>query len=77
MYERNYDYHTRNDNGVTTDANTVYGIGSTNINFTNSPYIPSTVPTANQANYEGFTRKCWDWYRKVEVSLYARSGAGN
>ena len=42
-YQHNFDYHTRTDNGVTTNNQTVYGIGASNINW-NTPVsdIPST-----------------------------------
>jgi Carboxypeptidase regulatory-like domain len=72
-YQRNFDYHTRNDNGVTTDANTVYGIGSTNINFTNSPYIPSTVPSAQQTLYEELYSEVLGLVSQSQVA-YTRSG---
>ena len=51
-FQHNFDYHSRTDNGVTTNNQVVYGVGSTNINFANSPYIPATVPAAQQAAYE-------------------------
>jgi len=51
-FQHNYDYHARTDNGVTTNNQLVYGVGSTNINFANSPYIPSTVPASNMPAYE-------------------------
>ncbi len=50
-YQHNFDYHTRTDNGVGVNDQIVYQITPTNINFGNSPYIPSTVPSANQSAY--------------------------
>jgi len=73
-YQRNFDYHTRNDNGVSTDANTVYGVGSTNINFTNSPYIPSTVPSGQQSLYEELYSEVLGLVTQTQVA-YTRSGA--
>jgi hypothetical protein len=48
-YQRNFNYHMRTDNGQGINNQIVYQIATAGINFTNSPYIPSTVP-ANQAS---------------------------
>jgi hypothetical protein len=50
-YQRNFDYHTRSDNGNGINNAIVYQSTSSGINFTNSPYIPSTVPSNQAANY--------------------------
>jgi hypothetical protein len=50
-YQRNFDYHSRTDNGNGINNQIVYQIGSSGINFTNSPYIPSSVPSSQQSNY--------------------------
>jgi len=46
QFNRNHDFHTRNDNGSTTDVNTVYLINSGSINFT-SLDNPLLCPTAS------------------------------
>ena len=49
-YQRNYDYHMRTDNGSGINDQIVYQIASSNINFTNSPWIPASVPSSQQTN---------------------------
>lgn len=41
----------RTDNGSGINDQIVYQIASANINFANSPWIPTAVPSSNQANY--------------------------
>ena len=45
---RNWLFHTRNDNGSTTDVNTTYVMSKTNINF--SGFLPTICATATSAN---------------------------
>lgn len=48
-YQRNFDYHTRTDNGVGINNQTVYWISAANVNIANTPYVPSNVG-ANYVN---------------------------
>jgi hypothetical protein len=52
LYQRNYDYHLRNDNGVGIMNSTVYQINSGSGVALGSNYIPATVPAAQQTNYD-------------------------
>jgi hypothetical protein len=72
-FQHNFDYHTRTDNGVTTDNQTIYGIASTNINWANSPYIPSTVPSSQQSAYENLYSEVLGLVTQTQVA-YTRAG---
>ena len=72
-FQHNFDYHTRTDNGVTTNNQVVYGVGSTNINFANSPYIPATVPSAQQSLYEELYSEVLGLVTQTQVA-YTRIG---
>jgi hypothetical protein len=50
-YQRDYDYHLRNDNGVGIMNSTVYQINSGSGVTLGSNYIPTTVPTGQQTTY--------------------------
>ncbi|HYW48699.1 MAG TPA: carboxypeptidase-like regulatory domain-containing protein [Bryobacteraceae bacterium] len=50
-YQRNYDYHLRNDNGVGIMNSAVYQINSGSGVTLPSQYIPGTVPTSQLTNY--------------------------
>ena len=56
-YQRNFDYVSRTDNGNGVNDQIVYQMTSTGINFTNSPYIPATVPSSQYSNYESLVRR--------------------
>lgn len=73
-FQHNFDYHTRTDNGVTTNNQVVYGIGSTNINWANSPYIPSTVPSSQLSAYQNLYSEVLGLVTQTQVA-YTRSGA--
>ncbi len=51
MYQRNYNFHSRTDNGQGVNNQIVYQVSSSTINFSNSPYIPGSVPTTQQPLY--------------------------
>ena len=74
IFQHNFDYHTRTDNGVTTNNQVVYGIGATNINWANSPYIPSTVPSAQQSAYEDLYSEVLGLVTQSQVA-YTRTGS--
>lgn len=73
-YQRNFDYHTRTDNGVGINNAIVYQSTSANINFSNSPYIPATVPTNQQSSYETLYSEVLGIVSQPQVA-YTRSGA--
>jgi hypothetical protein len=50
-YQRNYDYHLRNDNGVGIMNSTVYQVNSGSGITLPAQYIPSTVPANQQTAY--------------------------
>jgi hypothetical protein len=49
-YQRNYDYHMRTDNGSGINDQIIYQIASTNINLTNTAWIPTTVGSSYLSN---------------------------
>ena len=53
-YARNYESHLRDDNGQSTFVDPTYISSNSGINFTNSPYIPTGVPSSQYTNYENF-----------------------
>jgi hypothetical protein len=74
MYQRNYDYHMRTDNGNGINNQIVYQITNSGINFTNSPYIPTTVPSNQLSNYSKYYSMVLGLVNQPQVA-YARSGA--
>jgi hypothetical protein len=73
-YERHYDYHMRTDNGVGVNNQIVYWLSNSGIlNWTNSPYIPSTVPSAQFSNWETLYTEALGIVSNTQVA-YARSG---
>jgi hypothetical protein len=51
-YARNFDYHSRSDNGAGVNNQISYLSTSSGLNFTG--YVPSTVPSSGTANYESY-----------------------
>ena len=72
-YQRNYDYHMRTDNGSGINDQIVYQIASANINFTNSPWIPTAVPSSYQSNYRNLYSEVLGLVSQPQVA-YTRSG---
>ncbi len=73
-YQRNFDYHTRTDNGVGTNNQLVYWIGSTYVNFANSQYIPATVPASQQSLYQNLYSEVLGLVTQTQLA-YTRSGS--
>jgi len=74
-YQRDYDYHTRTDNGVGINNQIVYWTGNYGINnWTNSPYIPSTVPSSQYSLYENLYSEVLGIVPQTQVA-YTRSGS--
>ncbi len=77
MYQRNFDYYQRNDNGAGIDSSVVYQIGNgAGINWTGpgAAYIPSTVPSNQYAAYENLYSEVLGIVSQPQV-MYTRSGA--
>jgi hypothetical protein len=73
-YERHYDYHMRTDNGVGVNNQIVYWLSNSGIlNWTNSPYIPGTVPSSQFSNWETLYTEALGIVSNTQVA-YARSG---
>jgi hypothetical protein len=73
-YQRNFDYHTRSDNGGGINNAFVYQSTSSGINFTNSPYIPATVPSSQYTSYETYYSEALGFVSQPQVA-YTRVGA--
>ncbi len=73
LYQRNFDFHMRTDNGNGVNNAIVYQIGSQGINFTNSPYIPATVPAGQQSNYAALYSEVLGLVNQPQVA-YTRAG---
>jgi len=73
-YQRNYDYHMRTDNGIGINNQIVYWIGNFGQgNFTNSPYIPTAVPSAQYSSYENLYSAVLGIVSQSQVA-YTRAG---
>ncbi|MGA3186051.1 MAG: carboxypeptidase-like regulatory domain-containing protein [Bryobacteraceae bacterium] len=73
-YQRNFDYHTRTDNGGGINNAVVYQSTSAGINFSSSPYIPATVPSSQYSTYETLYSEALGFVSQPQVA-YTRSGA--
>lgn len=73
LYQRNFDFHSRTDNGSGVNNQVVYQIGSSGINFTNSPYIPTTVPTSQFSAYQNLYAEVLGLVNQPQVA-YTRAG---
>jgi hypothetical protein len=71
-YQRNFDYVSRTDNGNGVNDQIVYQVTNTGINFTNSPYIPTTVPASQYSNYESLYAEVLGIVSQSQV-MYTRS----
>ncbi len=74
-YQRDYDYHSRTDNGAGVNNQVVYQVANLNQNWTNSPYIPSSVPTSQQSTYETLYDEVLGIVGQPQV-MYTRQGSG-
>src|SRR5579871_2160074 len=76
-YQRNWDYHSRNDNGSTIDVNPTYLITSTGITMTNAAgqsVIPAAIPASNQGTYSLYYAEVLGMVAQSQV-LYSRAGS--
>jgi len=74
-YQRNFYYHMRTDNGIGINNQVVYWLGHFGqLNFTNSPYIPSTVPSSQYRNYQNLYAEVLGIVAQSQV-VYTRGGS--
>jgi hypothetical protein len=73
LYQHNFDYHSRTDNGSGINNQIIYQINNSGISFTNSPYIPSTVPSSQVTNYAKFYSYVLGLVNQPQVA-YTRAG---
>ena len=73
-YQRNFDFHTRTDNGNGINNAVVYQSNNSGVNFTNSPYIPSTVPSNQASTYENLYSETLGIVSQPQVA-WTRSGS--
>lgn len=73
-YQRNFDFHSRTDNGNGINNQIIYQSTASGINFTNSPYIPTTVPSNQLNSYETLYSEALGLISQPQVA-YTRSGA--
>jgi hypothetical protein len=73
-FQRNFDYHTRTDNGSTVNNQIVYLISASGISF--SGFLPSTnyVPTSQQALYQRLASEVYGLVAQTQV-IYTRTGS--
>jgi len=73
-YQRNYDFYTRNDNGIATDASLVYQIGyGSGLTFPTAN-VPAGLPSSQLTNYENLYSEVLGIIDQPQV-MYTRSGA--
>ena len=72
-YQRNFDYHMRTDNGSGINDQIVYQIASTNINLTNTNWIPTTVGSSYLSNWRNLYAEVLGLVSQPQVA-YTRSG---
>src|SRR6516162_8412698 len=73
-YQRNYDYHQRNDNGVGIDTSTVYQLtNGTGVNFP-SANQPAGLPSAQVTNWNNLYAQVLGLVSQPQV-MYTRSGS--
>jgi hypothetical protein len=72
MYNRNFDFHMRTDNGQGINNAIVYQSTSSNINFSGFAY-PSAVPTAQQATFNTMYSYVMGFVSQSQL-VYTRSG---
>ncbi len=73
QYERNYDYHLRNDNGQGIDNSTVYQIGNNSGLTWAASALPANLPSSQNSTFENYAAEIWGIVDQSQV-LYTRSG---
>jgi hypothetical protein len=74
-YQRDFDYHMRTDNGIGINNQIIYWLGNYGQgNWTNSPYIPTTVPSSQYSSYENLYGEVLGIVAQSQVA-YTRAGS--
>ncbi len=73
LYQRNYDFHMRTDNGVGVNNQVVYQVDSSGVNFPASAY-PVGLPASQQSTYADLASEVLGIVSQPQVA-YTRSGA--
>jgi hypothetical protein len=73
-YQRNFDFYTRNDNGIATDASLVYQIGQgSGITFP-AAYLPAGIPSSQVTNWSNLYAEALGIVSQSQV-MYTRAGS--
>ncbi len=72
-YQRNYDQHSRTDNGQGINNQIVYQVTSSNINFGNFAY-PAGMPASQQSNFNSYYSYVMGMVSQSQL-VYTRSGS--
>jgi len=73
-YQRNYDFYTRNDNGIAVDASMVYQVGNGSGISMPSAYLPAGLPSSQVTNWSNLYAEALGLVSQPQV-MYTRSGA--
>jgi hypothetical protein len=73
-YQRNFDFYTRNDNGIATDASLVYQIGQGGGIAMPASYLPAGLPANQVTNWSNLYAEVLGLVSQPQV-MYTRSGA--
>lgn len=73
VYQRNYDFHMRTDNGNGVNNAVVYQMGSSGTNFTGFPY-PTGLPSNQQTNFQDLYSEVLGFTSQPQVA-YTRAGS--
>ncbi len=72
-YQRNFDYYTRNDNGIATDSNLTYQIGNGTGITMPAALLPTGLPSNQVTNYSNLYAEILGIVSQPQV-MYTRSG---
>ncbi len=73
QYERNFDFHQRNDNGAGIFAANVYQVSNgSGINYT--PFVPSNIPSSQVSNWDTYYSEILGLVSQSQT-LYSRTGS--
>ena len=72
-YHRNFDFYTRNDNGIAVDASTVYQIGQGSGIAMPSAYLPAGLPSSQVTNWTNLYAEVLGLVSQSQV-MYTRGG---
>ena len=72
-YTRNFDFYTRNDNGIATDSYPVYQIGSGS-GLVTTAYQPAGLPSSQSSNWQNLYAEVLGIVSQPQV-MYTRSGS--